>query len=56
VLSENVVLYHGQHNKDFNKGIYSYDGQKRDVRCVLTRIIEKGQNEKQENKGIYNYT
>ena len=40
VLSENVVLYHGQHNKDFNKGVYSYDGDKKDVRCVLTRIIK----------------
>lgn len=37
-IKENVILYHGNYDKDFDKALWSYNNNKENIRSVLTGI------------------
>jgi len=39
VIKEDVILHHGNHDKEFDKEIWSYDGDKEHIRLVLKDIL-----------------
>ena len=38
VLYENVILHHGHYDEDFDKRLWSYEGDKKNLRSILKRI------------------